>query len=424
MKKLTSLAAVLLVLCLAFTCLPAQAEAPAYEGVSVFCYMSSFGKEAKQIIYAVQDAAPYLHLTPEDFVLSGGLRDGSGKRTVKVPVTGVTFSATSVILDVETFLVDKSSALVMDSTMDALDFTYEDITAVICPEHDAFTDETITVGNTTLQYKLYSPTDVKPGKLLPIVIYHHGGGCTGYNGVLTDDCFACAWALKENQANIPCYVMAPYRASLRDSSVDPDEEREAIKAAIDTLVDAGKVDGNRIYMCGESMGSIYTVAFANAFPNYLAAIAIMNGGPLDIEKGTALEDAVKMDLASPWSDAELKTLADSDTAVMFIQGTGDIASIPIRYATVYTKLVGYGMTADVDVVWNPYTADQFNALIKGYTKIPVYANAEVAVDPITGIETPTNGNFHNSSRVAGWDTRVRTWLMIQSLPGEPAEPEA
>ena len=58
-------------------------------------------------------------------------------------------------------------------------------------------------------------------------------------------------------------------------------------------------------------------------------------------------------------------------------------------------------------------------MLKGNTKIPVYATAEIAVDPITGIETLTNGNFHNSPRVAGFDTRVRTWLMIQELNKEP-----
>ena len=386
--------------------------------INVACSMSSFGKEAKTITISIEDGASLINLTPEDFTLSGCITDASSKRARQVAVNLVSFTSDSVILEVDPFVIGSSTDLFMDCTNDLLDFTYEDITAVTCPEQDVFTDETMTIGGTTLRYKLYAPSTFKDDELVPVVIYNHGGGCTGYEGVLEDDSFACFWALPESQNSIKCYVMAPYRGSLKEGD-DPDEEREAIKAAIDALITDGHADPDRIYMTGESMGSIYTVTFANAYPDYLAAIAVMNGGPLDIEKGTSLEDAVQMDLASPWSDAELQALADSQTAVMFIQGTGDIASIPIRYATVYTKLVNMGMTPDVDVVWNPYTAEQFNALLKGNTKIPVYATAEIAVDPITGIETLTNGNFHNSSRVAGFDIRVRTWLMIQELNKEP-----
>lgn len=388
-------------------------------GVEIECSMSSFGYEAERIIINVDSTADIQGLTEADFSLSGCVTNGVSSQKRDVAVNQVMYTDSAVILDVDSFLVEKSEdSLTLDCTNDVLDFTYEAVTDVTCTEHDAFSDETMTVGDTTVQYKLFSP-ETKDEELLPLVIYNHGGGNTGYEGVLTDDSFACAWAEEENQKSIPCYVMAPFRASVKDETVNTEEEMQAIKAAIDQLVADGKVDPNRIYMTGESMGSLYTVSFANAYPDYLAAIAIMNGGPFSIEEGTSLEDAVATDLESPWSDEELQTLADSQTAVMFIQALGDNVSIPIRYATVYTKLMNMGMTPDVDLVWNSYTAEQFNSLLKGNTKVPVRNNTAVATDPITGTETYTNGNFHNSSRAAGWDTRVRTWLMIQELNKEP-----
>ena len=388
-------------------------------GVEIECSMSSFGYEAERIVINVDSTADLQGLTEADFSLSGCVTNGVSSQKRDVAVNQVLYTDSAVILETDSFLVEKSEdSLTLDCTNDALDFTYEAVTNVTCAEHDAFSDETMTVGDTTVQYKLFSP-QTKDEELLPLVIYNHGGGNTGYEGVLTDDSFACAWAEEENQKSIPCYVMAPFRASVKDETVNKEEEMQAIKAAIDQLVADGKVDPNRIYMTGESMGSIYTVSFANAYPGYLAAIAVMNGGPFGIEEGTSLEDAVAMDLDSPWSDEELQTLADSQTAVMFIQALGDNVSIPIRYATVYTKLMNMGMTPDADLVWNSYTAEQFNSLLKGNTKIPVRNNTAVATDPIIGTETYTNGNFHNSSRAAGWDTRVRTWLMIQELNKEP-----
>ncbi len=421
MKKIITLFLVLIILLCPSSLAEADSEVTLSD-VTVKCSMSSFGLEAEEIILHVNDASPLLSLSADDFILTGCIPDGNTKQKNTVAVNDVCFTADSVILSVAPFMAQKSTAMELDCVNDALDCNYGDVTAIICPERDAFTDEAITVGKTTLRYKLYTPPSFKTDEKVPVVIYNHGGGCTGYEGVLTDDSFACAWALAENQQSIKCYVMAPYRASLKEGA-DGDEEMQAIKAAIDTLVTDGHADSNRIYMTGESMGSLYTWTFANTYPNYLAAIAVMNGGPMDIEKDATLEETVNRDLESPWSDGELKALANSQTSVMLIQGLGDIASVPIRYATVYAKLVNLGMTPDVDVVWNAYTADQFNALLKGVTKIPIYANSDIAIDPITGIESPTNGNFHNSSRAAGWDTRVRLWLIQQRLNPDFALPD-
>lgn len=71
-------------------------------------------------------------------------------------------------------------------------------------------------------------------------------------------------------------------------------------------------------------------------------------------------------------------------------------------------------------MWESYTAEQFNALLNDNSILPPTDSSEVAVDPITGKETYTNGNFHNTSRVAGWDTYVKNWMMIQTLSEAPA----
>lgn len=389
------------------------------EGVTAKGFMSSYGVEVTSFELAVPDVEPYLSLTKEDFSISGAVMDANGGKPVEASVWDVCFTKNSIRIEVESFVLDASAeSLHVECKEDMLSFGYEQIDKVSCPEIDAFTDEEITVGGSKLRYKLYS-SDKKEGKNLPLVIYNHGGGCSGFDGVLTDDSFACAFAVEESQQAFPCHVMAPYRASGADGSIDADEEREAIKAAIDQLVSEGKVDAERIFMCGASQGSLYTMEFANIYPDYFAAIVLMNGGPMEIEEGTPLADAVEMDLASPWSNAELQALAASKTSVMFVQALGDTLSVPIRYAAAYTKLVDYGMTPGKNVYWNAYTDTQFNLLLKGKSKVNVKGVEPVTVDPITGQESYKGGSFHNCPSAAGWDSEIRKWLSEQMLNDVP-----
>lgn len=398
-------------------------EALTLESITIHAKMTSFGKMAESIELQVNDVQSLLDLSADDFMLSGCCMEAVSGTIGEYPAKNITFTNNSVIVEAEPFLIDKSNgengeAFALNCTNDTLSFTYDAITKISCPEYDAFTDEEITVGGTTLNYKLYTPASSTETPL-PIVIYNHGGGITGYDSILGDS-FACSWATTASQSKMPCYVLAPHRASVSSESVNTDEEREAIKAVIDQLIAKGNADPERIYMTGESMGSIYSITFANTYPDYLAAIVLMNGGPLDIPKETSLEDSVKMNLESPWSDEELKALADSKTSVMFVQGIGDPLSYPLKFATVYNKLINYGMTPGNDLMWESYTAEQFNALLNDNSILPPTDSSEVAVDPITGKETYTNGNFHNTSRVAGWDTYVKNWMMIQTLSEAPA----
>ena len=123
------------------------------------------------------------------------------------------------------------------------------------------------------------------------------------------------------------------------------------------------VDPNRVYMTGESAGAMATMTFANQYPGYLAAIVLLNGGPFDVSLDNTLEEATAMDLNAPYSDAELETFANSGTSVMFVQSLGDILSVPIRFATVYNKLLNLGMKPGDNLVWHSYTAEQYNYLL-------------------------------------------------------------
>ena len=374
-----------------------------------------FGNEVIDIVMTVDDTADFRALTPEDYTLSRCMVDKRMGTEVDMHPTAVDYTDTEIRLAVEPFILKSSHRhFAFTCTDERLNFTYDDIDEILCPNVDCFTDETITVGERTLQYHLYSPESDAP---LPVVIYNHGGGCTGYEGVLTDDCFASAWVTGDAQETFPCYVVAPYRASVNESDMKVEDELACVKAIIDGMIADGRVDADRVYMGGESMGCIFTMTFGNAYPGVLAAEILMDGGPFDVPADAALEDAVQKDLMSPWSDAELQTLAQSGTAVAVVQGVGDTLSIPIRLATVYRKLVALGMADGEKVAWVPYSADKFNELLRSTTKIFHVGKDEATriTDPITGEETWQDGLFHNSSRVTAWDPFIREWLAGQAL---------
>ncbi|NLM28067.1 MAG: hypothetical protein GX211_07815 [Clostridiaceae bacterium] len=114
---------------------------------------------------------------------------------------------------------------------------------------------------------------------LPLVIFNHGGGQG--NDIYTPIRFSnggTVWANPENQARYPCHVLAPRNATTAAAM-------QKVKALVDTWIADGKVDPNRIYITGFSMGGGATWTFLQNFPDVPAAAAPIcpAGGPGNVE---------------------------------------------------------------------------------------------------------------------------------------------
>ena len=93
-----------------------------------------------------------------------------------------------------------------------------------------------------------------------LIVFFHGGGQG--NDIYTPIRFSnggTVWANPENQAKYPCHVLAPRNAS-DDASI------RKVKEVIDQMIADGKVDPNRIYVTGFSMGRRIYMDIPYKFP--------------------------------------------------------------------------------------------------------------------------------------------------------------
>ncbi len=169
-------------------------------------------------------------------------------------------------------------------------FTKEDVTKTVTPVADEFKH----IEDGGFSYNIYEPaTDEK----VPVVVVFHG---FGDDENLYANRTAVEWAEKANQSKRPAYVIAPqFGGYSYISSAARERVYDSTKNLIDSLVQAGKVDAERIYITGKSFGGAAVFEFNERYPDYPAAsiamapaVAYTNyfGGISDQDKIDAIKD--------------------------------------------------------------------------------------------------------------------------------------
>ena len=133
---------------------------------------------------------------------------------------------------------------------------------------------------------------------LPLFIYNHGGGRGGSKG----DYFApmqtangaavLAKLQMENPDKYKIHIIATQNHSNNQTN------NEALMAYVQKLVEEGKVDPDRVYMSGFSMGGMYTMDFYKRNPEFLAAIVPLACATFPTAE--QLEENVELTKTSIW----------------------------------------------------------------------------------------------------------------------------
>src|SRR6266478_1369598 len=122
-----------------------------------------------------------------------------------------------------------------------------------------FLDRTVNVSGTSYRYQVFVPADFSKKKSWPVILFLHGAGERGDDGLIQTD-VGIGHAIRLNNSRFPFVVVMP---QCRKEKIwgQPDMEAQAL-AALDASIKEFHGDRNRIYVTGLSMGGYGTWGIA------------------------------------------------------------------------------------------------------------------------------------------------------------------
>ncbi len=158
---------------------------------------------------------------------------------------------------------------------------------------ESFQKRNYSQDSTTIPFRLYIPKKYDSTKKHPLVLALHGAGERGNDNQKQIEFYGLAttWADSLAQSISNCFVVAPqcpennrwvdlnWKLGFYDFETTPiSNELNAVVGIIDLLSREYKIDENRIYVTGLSMGGYATWDLLVRFPNKFAAAIPMSGG--------------------------------------------------------------------------------------------------------------------------------------------------
>lgn len=138
-----------------------------------------------------------------------------------------------------------------------------------------FLDREVTVEGQKFLYQVYVPRDYTADRAWPVILFLHGAGESGSNGI-TQTLIGLPAAIRRNPERFPAIVVMPQSAPER-RWMDPLEQNQAL-AALDKTTKEFHTDADRVYLTGLSKGGYGTWHLAAREPGRFAAIAPICGG--------------------------------------------------------------------------------------------------------------------------------------------------
>lgn len=142
-----------------------------------------------------------------------------------------------------------------------------------------------------LPYRLVSPPAIAEGTTYPLVVFLHGAGERGDDGVSALRHFADRMGVADMRARYPCFILAVQcpkdqrwvdadwsAATAPAFARQPTPAMDAVIAALRTTARSKPIDLSRIYLTGISMGGYGTWDLAARHPEWFAAAVPVCGG--------------------------------------------------------------------------------------------------------------------------------------------------
>lgn len=138
-----------------------------------------------------------------------------------------------------------------------------------------FLNRTFVSGTTAYRYQVFVPADWNHHSKWPVILFLHGSGERGDDGLLQTD-VGLAHAIRKRLQKLPAIVVMP-QCRNHKAWTDPDMEAQAL-AALEQSIKEFRGDPDRVYLTGLSMGGYGSWDLAAKYPNKFAAVVIICGG--------------------------------------------------------------------------------------------------------------------------------------------------
>lgn len=189
----------------------------------------------------------------------------------------------------------------------------------------------------SLAYRVKMPSLWAGAKSAPLLVILHGSGQRGYDCVrqlrgMPDTMCTESWG-----DAFPCAMLVPQcpeQMSWSSSITSDLNMTDVLLQMIDDVLEDRRLDPERVYLCGNSMGGFGAWHLAAAAPERFAAVVPIAGG-------------ASADLAEALKDVPLWALHSADDEVVSVDGTREIieAIRTIGGEPQYTELTDAGHSA-------------------------------------------------------------------------------
>ena len=163
-----------------------------------------------------------------------------------------------------------------------------------------FLDRTLTLDGRDHRYQVYVPSDFMPDRAWPVILFLHGSGERGDDGLRQTQVGLPA-AIRWNRERFAAIVVMP---QLPADLTWTGDMAEMAMAALEAAVAEFRGDEDRLYLTGLSLGGYGTWLLAAEHPGKFAAIAPVCGGvvPPPGGKTSVVQLPATVGLADPYAE--------------------------------------------------------------------------------------------------------------------------
>jgi predicted peptidase len=226
-----------------------------------------------------------------------------------------------------------------------------------------FLDRTVTVSGETYRYQVFVPANFDKSKKWPVVLFLHGYGERGNDGLLQTD-VGLAHAIRNYRAMLPFVVVMPQCRADKPDRVwtDASMQQQAL-ATLDASMKEFHGDPARVYLTGLSMGGYATWDLAVKYQNRFAAYVPICGGIRGPEQMRQLHVSLVDDpkVSDPYAETAKRM---GKTPVWIFHGADDPA-VPVEESR---KMAAALQAAGGNVKYTEYPGVGHNSWDKAYAE--------------------------------------------------------